>query len=232
MTTTTPDSIGVAIPDARRPTGRLRFAVAFFIGLLLATVVGVGALYAYDQQYVGRVLPGVRVGTVDLSGLEPAAAAQRLRDAYGSLGEGEITLTTPEGKTAISFADIGRGPDIDAMLAEALAVGREGNPIERIIADARTAIRGVTLQPQVTYDPDALAERIVAYADSLAREPVEASVQRVENRFVVHSGVAGRAADVAGTVEAALADLGELDAPASLTYVLPVRAVEPEVTTG
>jgi len=232
MTTTTPDSIGVAVPDARRPSTRLRFVVAFIVGLLLATVVGVGALYAYDQQYVGRVLPGVRVGTVDLSGLDPAAAAERLREAYGPLGQGEITLKTPEGKTSISFADIGRGPDIDAMLAEALAVGREGNPIERVIADARTAIRGVTLQPRVTYDADALAERIVAYADSLAREPVEASVQRVKTRFVVHSGVAGRLADAAVPVEAAFAEIGELDAPASLTFALPVRAVEPEVTTA
>src|SRR5215204_6648093 len=140
MTTTTPDSIGVTVPDAR-PSGRVRFAVAFIVGLLLATVVGAGAMYAYDQQYVGRVLPGVRVGTVDLSGLEPDAAAQRLREAYGSLSEGEITLKTPEGKTTISFAEIGRGPDVEAMLAEALAVGREGNPVERVIADARTAIR-------------------------------------------------------------------------------------------
>src|SRR5688500_2877287 len=232
MTTTTPDSIGVTVPDARRPSGRVRFAVAFLVGLLLATVVGVGALYAYDQQYVGRVLPGVRVGNVDLSGLEPAAAAERLREAYASLGEGEITLKTPEGKTTISFADIGRGPDVEAMLAEALAVGREGNPVERIIADARTAIRGVTLQPRVTYDPDALAERIVAYADSLAREPVEASVERVKTRFVVHAGVAGRLADAAVSVEAAFADVGELDAPASLTYALPVRAVEPATTTA
>jgi vancomycin resistance protein YoaR len=232
MTTTTPDSIGVTVPDARRPSGRVRFAIAVLVGLLLATVVGVGALYAYDQQYVGRVLPGVRVGTVDLSGLEPAAAAERLREAYGSLGGGEITLKTPEGKTTISFADIGRGPDVEAMLAEALAVGRDGNPIERIIADARTAIRGVTLQPRVTYDPDALAERIVAYADSLAREPVEASVERVKSRFVVHSGVAGRLADAAVPVEAVFAEIGELDAPSSLTYALPVHAVEPEITTA
>jgi vancomycin resistance protein YoaR len=232
MTTTTPDSIGVTVPDARRPSSRVRFAVAFLVGLLLATVVGVGALYAYDQQYVGRVLPGVRVGTVDLSGLEPAAAAERLREVYGSLSEGEITLKTPEGKTTISFADIGRGPDVEAMLAEALAVGREGNPVERIIADARTAVRGVTLEPRVTYDPDALAERIVAYADSLDREPVEASVERVKTRFIVHAGVAGRLADAAIPVEAALADVGELDAPASLTYALPVHAVEPEITTA
>ena len=232
MTTTTPDTVGIAVPETRRPSGRMRFAVAFIVGLLLATIAGAGALYAYDQQYINRVLPGVRIGAVDLSGLDEAAAAERLREAYSSLGEGEIVLTTPAGETTISYADVGRGPDVDAMLAEALAVGREGNAIERVIADARTAIRGVTLDPRVTYDADALAEQIVAYADSLAREPVDASVEKVENRFVVHAGVAGRVADPVAPVEAALADLGELDAPASLTYAVPVQLVEPEVTTA
>ena len=55
MTTTTPDSVGEAVPDTHRPSGRVRFAVAFLVGLLLATVAGAGALYAYDQQYIGRV---------------------------------------------------------------------------------------------------------------------------------------------------------------------------------
>ena len=232
MTTTTPDTVGIAIPDTGRPSGRLRFTVAFIVGLLLATIAGAGALYAYDQQYINRVLPGVRIGTVDLSGLDEAAAAEQLRETYGSLGEGEIVLTTPAGETTISYADVGRGPDVDAMLAEALAVGREGNAIERVIADARTAIRGVTLEPRVTYDADALAARIVAYADSLARDPVDASVEKIDNRFVVHAGVSGRVADPVAPVEAALAGLGELDAPASLTYAVPVQSVEPEVTTA
>ena len=234
MTTTTPDSVGVDVGVAEtghRP-GRLRFAVAFLVGLLLATVVGVGAMYAYDQQYVGRVLPGVRIGTVDLSGLDAAAAGERLREAYGSLGEGKIVLTTPSGQSTISYADIGRGPDVDAMLAEALGVGRDGNAVERIIADARTAFRGVTLEPRVTYDPDALAQHIVTYADSLAREPVDASVETIKSRYVVHAGVAGLLADAAVPVAAALDDVARLDAPASLTYALPVHSVDPDVTTA
>ena len=232
MTTTTPETVGIAVPETRRPSGRLRFLIAFIIGLLLATIVGAGAMYAYDQQYINRVLPGVRIGTVDLSGLDEAAAAEALQAAYGSFGEGEILLTSPVGETTISYADIGRGPDIDAMLAEALAVGREGNAIERVIADARTAIRGVTLEPRVTYDADALAEEIVAFTDSLARKPVDASVETVESRFVVHAGVAGRAVDPVGSVKAALADVAELGAPAALTYALPVHALEPEITTA
>ena len=40
-------------------------------------------------------------------------------------------------------------------------------------------------------------------------------VETVESRFVVHAGVAGRVADPVDPVEAALADVGELDAPAA-----------------
>ena len=83
MTTTTPDTVGITTADPPRHSLRLRFFVAFLVGLLLAMAGGVGALYAYDQQYIGRVLPGVRIGDVDLSGLDAAAAvgtvAARLR---------------------------------------------------------------------------------------------------------------------------------------------------------
>ncbi len=232
MTTTTPDSIAVATPETRRPSARLRFGVAFLVGLLVAMGVGVGALYAYDQEFLGRVLPGVRIGAVDLSGTDPATASARLQSAYGSLGEGSITVTGPAGNRTISYADIGRGPDIDAMLADAMAVGRAGNTVERVIADARTAIRGVALTPRVTYDADALADRIVAFADSLAHEPVDAAVTVADTKeFVVVSGKDGRLADPVVPVAAALADLGKLDAPASLTYELPVRVVPPTITT-
>src|SRR5512134_1259491 len=165
MTTTTPDTVALPTADTRGPSSRVRFLVAFAVGLVLALVVGVGALYAYDQQFAGRVLPGVRIGTVDLSGLDAATAAQQLQTAYTALGEGTVKITTTVGERSFSYADIGRGPDVEAMVAEALAVGRGGTLIDRFIANTRTAVRGATITPMVTYDPQALADRIVGYAD-------------------------------------------------------------------
>src|SRR5829696_9186227 len=103
MTTTTPDTVGLTMAEPPRRSMRLRFLVAFLVGLLVAMTGGVGALYAYDQQYIGRVLPGVRVGHVDLSGLDAAAAAEELRLAYRSWGEGEVVLTGPDGDHSISY---------------------------------------------------------------------------------------------------------------------------------
>ncbi len=147
MTTTTPDTVALPAAGTGRTSVRLRFAVAFLAGLIATLGLGAGALYAFDQQYTGRVLPGVRVGNVDLSGLGPAAAGDALRDAYTTLGAGTLTIETPAGQRAIAYADIGRGPDVEAMVEEALAVGRTGGPLDRAIADARTALRGVALTP-------------------------------------------------------------------------------------
>jgi vancomycin resistance protein YoaR len=232
MTTTTPETVTIPVPETARTSVRMRFAVAFLVGLISALAVGVGALYAYDRQYSGRVLPGVRVGDVELSGLDPASAADRLRAAYGSLAEGSITITSPQAKRTISFASIGRGPDVEAMVDEALGVGRDGNAIDRAIANTRTAVRGVTLTPRVTFDADAFADEVLEFAESLARRPIDAYVSVVDKTtFTVIPAVEGRLTDPAVPVQAALTDLGELDAPRQLSYELPVRVVEPTVTT-
>lgn len=232
MTTTTPDTTAIPSGATGGPSGRLRFGAAFLVGLMVALLVGVGAIYAYDQQYVGRVLPGVRVGSVDLSGLEPAVAADRLRAEYASLSEGEIVLDGPDGPITVTYDAVGRRADVEAMVADAMAVGRAGNPIERAIADARTALRGVTLAPRVTFDPDVVADLIATPVDRLARRPVEARVTRTEQGgFVIVPGRDGRKADATPAITAALAALGSLDAPARLDLEVPVVAVAPAVST-
>jgi vancomycin resistance protein YoaR len=232
MTTTTPDSVGLT-SEPRRASAGTRFLVAFLVGLLAAMALGVGAMYAYDQQYAGRVLPGVRVGALDLSGLDAGAAAGELEAAYGSLSEGEVVLAGPDGEIVIPYAEFGRRADIETMVAEAMAVGRDGNPVERVIADARTALRGVTLQPRVTYDADILAKRISGHLGLLKRDPVSAAVITTDEvKFEMAPSVDGREADATEPIAAALAVLGELDAPARLEIAVPMTTIEPAVTTA
>ncbi len=99
MTTTTPDTVGITTADPPRHSVRLRFFVAFLVGLLLAMAGGVGALYAYDQQYIGRVLPGVRVGDVDLSGLDAAAARRAVANRLPVMGRGRARPDRPGGRS-------------------------------------------------------------------------------------------------------------------------------------
>ena len=232
MTTTTPETIAIPADSTRRPSVRRRFAIAFVLGLLVALAAGVGAIYAYDQQYLNRVLPGVRVGAVDLSGLDAGTAAERLSAEYGGLAQGEIVLAGPDGPIAISYESVGRRPDLDAMVAEALGVGRSGNPLERVVADARTAMRGATVTPRVTFDADLVTARISESVGLLTIVPIEASVTRTEDgTFVVQPSQLGRQGDATDAVAKANATLGSVDAPARLELGIPVTILPPTVTT-
>jgi vancomycin resistance protein YoaR len=222
-----------AVHQSRRPSARLSFGVAFVLGLVAALVLGVGALYAYDRQFSGRILPGVHVGSVDLSGLNVDEARAALQEAYGSLSDGRLVLTGAAGVHAISYAEVGRGPDLDAMVAEAIAVGRDGTPIDRAVADARTAVRGAFLEPRVTFDPARLSERITAVADSLRTDPQPARVERdSQGRFQVIEGSPGESVDPNPAIEAFAAALAKVDAPAELSAELRLTAVDPAITTA
>ncbi len=80
------------------------------------------------------------------------------------------------GTDVITYAEIGRGLATDALVGQALAVGRDGTRIDRAVANARTALPGVAIPPRITFDAAALADRINAIADGLRVVPAEASV--------------------------------------------------------
>jgi vancomycin resistance protein YoaR len=218
--------------ESRRISLRLRFALAFGLGLLVALLLGAGAMYAYDQQYTGRVLPGVRVGTVDLSGLTPRTAASRLLETYGGLSSGQVVVNGPNGPAVITYQSLGRTLATDQLVDEAMAVGRDGNPIDRAVANARTAFRGVTIEPRMTFDAAALATRINQTAEGLDVSALEASVVVGEDHtFSVIDGRTGRTVDAAAAIAKVTAALSSFDAPAEVDADLVTTTVEPKVTT-
>ena len=217
----------------RRPSVRRRFAVASLVGLVLALALGTGALYAYDRHYSGRILPGVAVGPVDLSGLTPDEARAALEGAYHGYAEGLVVLAGPDGNAVITYAEIGRGLDTEALVTQALAVGRDGTPIERAVWDARTAVRGVYLAPRIAFDAHRLTDRIAAIAAALRIESVESSVVADDKlAFRVLPGRSGRSIDPSAVTAALASQLSGLDAPAQVSATLPVKVEKPAVTTA
>ena len=230
MTTTTNTVPPVALDTGRR-SGLVRFLIAFAASLGAAIIFGIGALYAFDRAYEGRVLPGITVAGVDLSGLDPAVADERVSDAFAFVGRGTVVLTVGTDTRSIGYAAFDRRVDIDALVGDALAVGRAGSPAERLVGNAKTALRGVSLDPAVIYDADALTAAIEAIALTFDRDPVSASVELTEAGFALIPGVDGVRADRAAAASAIVASIVGLDAPARIEVDLPLLVVEPTITT-
>ncbi len=234
MTTTTdPIAPTSAIPVPRRRLGGLgRFALAFVLGLLAAFVVGVGVLYAYDASFASRVLPGVRVGTVDVGGLTRSEAIERVRAAYLSLGLGSIHLRSPQGELTLRFDEIGRQADVEAMVDAALAVGRAGSPVERIVGEAQTALNGATIAPTVRIDTDGLSARVSSLAGLIAVDPADASIGRTTTGFEVTPAHAGRAVDGDELAKRLVAAVEDPNGPSEVTIDVPVVTLDPAIPTA
>ena len=229
MATLTETPEALALP-ARGPL-RGRFAVAFVFGALAILAIVAGAMTAFERSYEGRVLPGIHVGSVDLTGLSASQAAAQLNAAYGALADGQLTIVGGDASTSISYSDVGRRVDVDAVIAEAMAVGRGGSLAQRIALDLRTLVTGHDVELRATLDEAALQSAIEAAARGLAITPVDAIVTPTEAGFAVTPGVDGRAAAVDSALGAALAALRDPNAPSQISVPIVVHAVVPRITT-
>lgn len=230
MTVAEPAVEPIQPATGRRPSAWVRFIVAFLLSLIVGVAGGAGAIYAYDRGHDGHVLPGVRVGGVDLSGLDRSAAEAHLADALAGYGLGELVLATPAGERTIPYAAVGRRADSAAMVDAALAVGRDGSLLDRAVAGARTALRGVDLGPRVTYDPALLAAAIDLAVRDLERTTLSAAVRKGADGFVFLEGRYGLTVDRAAIVAAIGDRLGRPDAPDRIRVPVTLRTVTPVIS--
>jgi vancomycin resistance protein YoaR len=211
----------------------LKFAVAFLVGVVLVAGLGSAGLYAYGQQYQGRVLPGVKVDGTDLSGLTPDKARAAIESASAGYGSGTITLAGPDGPLTVGYAEIGRRVDTEAVLAAALAAGRQGEPVADLIGVPQTALRGVSLRPAVAHDPAALEAAIAAAAKTIDRPPVNATLTIGDDgTYKTTPSVDGRVVDSAALLAAISEAVTRLDAPAELAFDIPFGTNPPAIETA
>jgi vancomycin resistance protein YoaR len=211
-----------AVPIRRRRGRRIVLAVVGLL-VLLAITAGVASagLYAWDAGYEGRVLPGVSVGGVDLSGMDRDAAAAAIGARY-PYEQGQVVVETPDGDVTIPFAEVGRRPDVDAVVDAALGQGRQGSLIERAIGEIRLVLDGSTVpDPGVTLDEAALTTKVEAAVAALHRYPTSATITMRAKGIDITRARTGREADAAPVIEQALA--AARDPSTTGDVVIPVR---------
>jgi vancomycin resistance protein YoaR len=229
MTTTTETQLAAPAIEARRwRPGRI--LLAFVVGILLVAVVAVGSVLAYEQSYTGKVAAGVTVGGVQVAGMTRDEAAAALSSAYASVGTGTLTVDTVNGPTTLTYADLGRRLDVDSMLDEAFAIGRTGDPLQRVVEEARTALGRVNIAPRMVIDQAVLAATIAALAAKVDREPTSAAVTTTPDGYANTPAAWGRDVDQAAMVASISDALDSPDAPATLSMPLAVTPVAPTVT--
>ena len=193
MTTTALHTPRAIFRHAGGPRGAL---LGFLLTLALGLLLMVGAATAIGFANVGQVLPGVDVAGVHLGGLDGTAAAAKLRDELPSLTTGHATLRIDGVPVQLSYAELGRDYEIDQMVAAALALGREGNPITSTGARLRSVITSTSLPVVVhSFDEAAMDALAIDLALRFTHASSDASVATEDGRFVVTPAVDGTRLD-------------------------------------
>lgn len=217
------------LPTVRRPHRVRAFVAAFVVGLSAILVVSGAGLATWDAGYAARILPGVHVGSLDLSGMDRAAASQALAAAF-AFDQGRIVLHAPGGDLTVPYSAFGRRPDIVAMVDEAITTGRDGDLAVRAVGQVRQALGGTMLAPRLTLDEAALAAAITTALRPLERAPVDATITMTASGPVTTASGDGLTADPAPVVAAALAAVRQLDAPADVVIPVGTSAIPPVVS--
>ena len=214
------DSAGVA------PRRRARRVVVALVALLVLLAVAGGAsaaaLWSWDAGYEGRVLPGVSVGTVEVSGMTRDEALAAISAAY-PFGHGQAPPADTRRRRrdpvrrGRSRAEHGRGRrrgDGDRP--------RRGPGGPRTVGQVRLALEGTTLPAAaVGLDEAALTARVTDVVEALRHYPVSATIAMTKKGVVVGRARTGRDADADPVVAAAVAALR--DPAAATETVIPVE---------
>jgi vancomycin resistance protein YoaR len=205
-----------------------RVLAAFAAGLLLTVGLVAGALLAWDSTYDGRVLPGVSVGAVDLSGRDREEAAAVLEEAFAGFGEGRVLIRTAVGAVSVMYRSFARMPDVPAMVDAAMGAGRACTMLERAVAEVRQAMSGVSLEPRLSFDEAALRAEVDAAVARLERAPIDSRVWMYRGTVHLTPSRSGRSLDGAVAAEAALASVGRVDAPPEIAVMAPMTVIPPK----
>ncbi len=217
----------VASPPARRAT-LIGFAATMAAGLFVAAATSVGIGIAAGET----ALPGVIVGGVRIAGLDRAEAAARLTAELPSLGSGQALVAIGSETVAVTYAELGRGYELETMLDAAFGVGRSENAVSDGLARVRTLVHPASLPVIVhPYDAESLDRISSEIAAGFTIPAVEASVAANGATFDVSPGATGTSLD-ARALASTLAQGVDNTSPDDVHLTMQQVIVDPMVSTA
>jgi vancomycin resistance protein YoaR len=193
----------------------------------LATAIPAGALTAAPALAVGTtppntgtIAPGVHVGNIDLSGMDEATARQTLTAAFAPIGQGQVLVAADSKTTTITYQQINRHVDIDALITAAFQVGRDGTAMQRIVAVFQTAATGTNLTPTVVFDQSLLESAMANTVNSSNVVYTNAKVILKDGAFTTTPSAPGRRFDSSQVLPSLETQLTDINAPSQIAVGL------------
>lgn len=194
--------------------------------LVLMLVIFAVTAWLALRHPTDTILPGVRVQTIDVSGMtvdEAVAALTRGLPAPETIG---MDMRAAGQTWRVAWADVGQRYDIRATAQAAYNVGRDATGDAPLFAGLREH-NEIVAPVIVPADPALVREAVARIAAEVERAPVDASLAFDGGRVVATDGQPGQRLDVEDAVARMLQALAEEVSSVELALI----AVPPQVAT-
>jgi lipoprotein-anchoring transpeptidase ErfK/SrfK len=206
-----------------------RALIAIVCGVVLLIAAAVGA-YAWDNSKSGEIAEGVRVGNIDLGGLEERQAADLLQHELIKPYEKPVVVTYEGEDYTLHAKDLDVRADVDGMVAEALSVSREGGLPSRLVRYATGDEVDHRIDPRVAYSETAVERFVEGVAAKVNTEPQDASINPTTTSLEPVPGKDGYALRE-DELRTDITHVLESGGPGPRAVKADVETVKPEVTT-
>lgn len=184
------------------------------------------AVVSQDAQ---TIADGVKIGSVDVSGMTGSDAKNAVTEYINSLKAATFTLTGAEDKTVEATAeDMGVTADVDSAVEKAQAVGKSGSLIRRYKETQDLKKSDVVIDMKLQVDKQKTANLLYANGDSLNVKAVNMGLKRENGAFTIIDGQDGQEVDYVQSVYAINDFLVDQWDGSNNTIQLVVNDVKPE----
>ncbi len=202
-----------------------------FVAVLALASVGGGTAYAtyrYDREASSRILPGVRIGDVEVGGLtrDEAIAAVAAR-ADRTLGK-KLVVRTEGASWTLTPKELGTRAGIEEAVDAAFALAERESLLSRVYIRVADEPLREDLELGFAYDDQTIARFVERAAAEVAVPAVDADLKLVDGGLVMQLQKAGQEIRVRSAAERVREALER----GRRTVHIGMRTLEPDVTVA
>lgn len=152
------------------------------------SLFAVSGLAAFASSYGDRILPGVRAGSINLAGLTPSVAVEKIRRWESTQ---RLTLRAAGRTWHPTYKELGIHLDASRTVTDAYAIGRNA-PLS---AWARTFVAGQPVDASYVWSDDRLKSYLDMVVSRIGQGPLEPSAAFRDGQFEITPGRSGLVVD-------------------------------------
>ena len=170
--------------------------------LLLLLLAGAGAGFYYSKYInIDAIYPGVTIQGMSVGGMTQEEAEAKVQEYVDQVSQETVTLQVRKKENAFPLSDIGLKCTNMDVVEEAYNLGKTGNVFKRVMEVRELEKKGTDFPLTFSVDKEETKKVVAKKAKKFLAKKKDATIKRVDGKFVITKHVHGIAIDFDANAE-------------------------------